>query len=263
MTHRDAATRCSFPLSRISLPKAMAGTGSLWDDPAIPMGAGKPGDGPASPQKPLRSQAEKQSIAERLSLGFILVPRKSPLGYYMGQLVPSKTSSFRRSQPTEVHPGAAWQLATHSPSTILSHRAPLGAWLARASPNTIPRTGRATDRNQLRANKILLLPPTRPALDRWRPVSLPRVVRLFKPPSPASQEPKPTSRSKLAPKKATIDARRAQRADWQAAKGKAVKKHIFEEPPVPSETTILDEKEHLADKQGGLVSSVGNGKRLL
>ncbi|KAG6939518.1 cytoskeleton associated protein 2, partial [Chelydra serpentina] len=108
---------------------------------------------------------------------------------------------------------------------------------------------------QLRCSRILL-PPTKPALGRVRPVSSPRAVMPFKPPRPAAWEPKPTSRHKLAVVKPAINARRAQLAEWQAAKGKVLKRPpcvmvpalpkrcLSKEPPVLSSwTTITDEEE--------------------
>ncbi|XP_077679017.1 cytoskeleton-associated protein 2-like isoform X2 [Eretmochelys imbricata] len=292
MTQRDAAARYSFPLSRITPPKAMAGAGGWWEDPSTPFRAVEPRDRPASLRKHLRSQKEKQSIAERLSLSFSLVPRKSPLGYYLGRLVPSKTCSFRQSLPVEASLGIAWQPVVHSPNTITSRRASAGAWQA----STVLRTGRTTDQTQLKGSRILL-PPTKPALGRVRPISSPRTVMLFELSGPAAQKPKPTSRHKLAVVKPAINARRAQLAEWQAAKGKVLKRppcvmvpappkrRLSKEPPVLSSwTTIMDEEEmrsepdqasmavleqpsqaggHLADEQCGSARAVDNGKRLL
>ncbi|CAM5126504.1 unnamed protein product [Eretmochelys imbricata] len=251
MTQRDAAARYSFPLSRITPPKAMAGAGGWWEDPSTPFRAVEPRDRPASLRKHLRSQKEKQSIAERLSLSFSLVPRKSPLGYYLGRLVPSKTCSFRQSLPVEASLGIAWQPVVHSPNTITSRRASAGAWQA----STVLRTGRTTDQTQLKGSRILL-PPTKPALGRVRPISSPRTVMLFELSGPAAQKPKPTSRHKLAVVKPAINARRAQLAEWQAAKGKVLKRppcvmvpappkrRLSKEPPVLSSwTTIMDEEE--------------------
>ncbi|XP_065407175.1 cytoskeleton-associated protein 2-like isoform X3 [Chrysemys picta bellii] len=291
MTQRDATARYSFPLSRIMPLKAMAGAGSWWEDPSTPLRIGEPRERSACLRKHLRSQKEKQSIAERLGLGFTLVPRKSPLGYYLGRLVPSKTCSFRRNLPAEASLGVAWQPVVHSPNTITSRRASAGAWLASATL----KTGRAMDHTQLRGSRILL-PPTKPALGRVRPIPSPRAVMPFEPPRPAAWEPKPTSRHKLAVVKPAVNARRAQLAEWQAAKGKVLKRPpcvipappkrcLSKEPPVLSSwTTITDEEEtrsepdqaslavleqpsqaggHLADEQCGSARAVDNGKRLL
>ncbi|XP_023956122.2 cytoskeleton-associated protein 2-like isoform X5 [Chrysemys picta bellii] len=250
MTQRDATARYSFPLSRIMPLKAMAGAGSWWEDPSTPLRIGEPRERSACLRKHLRSQKEKQSIAERLGLGFTLVPRKSPLGYYLGRLVPSKTCSFRRNLPAEASLGVAWQPVVHSPNTITSRRASAGAWLASATL----KTGRAMDHTQLRGSRILL-PPTKPALGRVRPIPSPRAVMPFEPPRPAAWEPKPTSRHKLAVVKPAVNARRAQLAEWQAAKGKVLKRPpcvipappkrcLSKEPPVLSSwTTITDEEE--------------------
>ncbi|KAH1168121.1 hypothetical protein KIL84_003604 [Mauremys mutica] len=218
LTQRDATARYSFPLSRIMPLKAMASTSSWWEAPSTTVRVGEPRDRPACLRKHLRSQKEKQSIAERLSLGFTLVPRKSPLGYYLGRLVPSKTCSFRRSLPVEASLGVAWQPVVHFPNTIASHRAPAGAWLASAAL----KTGRATDHTQLRGSRILLS-PTKPALGRVRPISSPKAVP-FEPTHPAAWEPKPTSRHKLTVLKPSVNARRARLAEWQAAKGKVLKR---------------------------------------
>ncbi|XP_050816487.1 cytoskeleton-associated protein 2-like [Gopherus flavomarginatus] len=249
MTQRDATSHYSFPLSRITPLKAMASTGSWWEDHRTLVRAGEPRDRPACLRKHLRSQKEKQSIAERLSLGFTLVPRKSPLGYYLGRLVPSKTCSFRQSLPMEASLGVACQPVVCSPNTIASHRASAGAWLASAAL----KTGRAMDHTQLRGSRILL-PPTKPAL-RVRPISLP-MAGPFEPTLPAAWEPKPTSRHKLAVVKPAVNARRARLAEWQAAKGKVLKRPpsvmipdlpkrcLSKKPPVLSSwTTITDEEE--------------------
>ncbi|XP_038266389.1 cytoskeleton-associated protein 2-like [Dermochelys coriacea] len=229
----------------------MAGAGSWWENPSTPFGVGELRDRPVSLRKHLRSQKEKQSIAERLNLSFTLVPRKSPLGYYLGRLVPSKTCSFRQRLPVEASLGIAWQPVVHSPNTITSRRASAGAWRA----NTALRTGHVTDQTQLKGSRILL-PPTKPALGRVRPISSPRAVMLFELHSPAAQEPKPTSRHKHAVVKPAINARRAQLAEWQAAKGKVLKRPPCVMVPVPpkrclskepavlsSWTTIMDEEE--------------------
>ncbi|KAM9132709.1 cytoskeleton-associated protein 2-like [Pangshura tecta] len=194
----------------------MAGTGSWWEDPSTMVRVGEPRDRPACLRKHLRSQKEKQSIAERLSLGFTLVPRKSPLGYYLGRLVPSKTCSFRRSLRVEASLGVGWQPVVHSPNTIASHRASAGAWLASAAL----KTGCVTDHTQFRGSRILL-PPTKPALGRVRRISLPKAVP-FEPSRPAAWE--PTSRHKLTVLKPSVNARRARLAEWQAAKGKVLKR---------------------------------------
>nr|XP_014430064.1 uncharacterized protein LOC106732155 [Pelodiscus sinensis] len=240
MTQKDVASCCSIPLSRICLLQAVVGAGSSGEDPSTLPRAGKPGDRPASLMKPLRSQKEKQSIAKRLSLGFTLVPRKSPLGCYMGRPVPAKTCSFRRSLAVDARLGVPWQPAVVSSSTIPFHRASAVSWRA----GTALRTGHATDQAWLRGSRIPLLHPIKPSLSRVRPVSSPVAVMLFEPPSPVTREPKPTSRSKLALVKAAIDSRRAQQAECQAAKGEVVKKPLSKELPLLSSwPTILDEEE--------------------
>ncbi|XP_067400115.1 cytoskeleton-associated protein 2-like [Emydura macquarii macquarii] len=262
MTRRDAASRCSFPLSRISPLKAVAGTGGWWEDPSSPVRASEMRARPASLRKPLRSQKEKQSIAERLGLGFTLVAGKSPLGYYLGRPVPSKTCSFHRSLPGEASLGVARQPAMASPNTIASHGASARVWLASATL----RTGRATEQAQLGGSRIR---PAKPALSGARPVPSPRAAMPFEPPRSATREPKPTSRRKLALIKEAVEARRVQLAEWQAAKGKVLKRPPFvlvtapprrflsKEPPAQSSwTTIPDEEEtRLEPDQGSLAIS--------